>query len=79
MKASILDLRYKMKDVQQALRRNEEVKITYHGKLIGTISSCSHERAVKVANHPFFGMLSSEKAAVDDTMQQLRGGRVNDL
>lgn len=37
MEASIVDLRYKMKDVLQSLDRNENVKIYYHGKLKGII------------------------------------------
>ena len=32
MKASIVDLRYKMKEVLAALKRNETVHILYHGK-----------------------------------------------
>ena len=37
MEASIVDLRYKMKEVLQSLDRNETVKIYYHGKLKGII------------------------------------------
>ena len=32
MKATIVDLRYRMKDVISALKRNEKVYILYHGK-----------------------------------------------
>ena len=37
MKATIVDLRYRMKDVLRALDRREDVSILYHGKLKGTI------------------------------------------
>lgn len=37
MEASIVDLRYKTKDVLQSLERNETVKIYYRGKLKGII------------------------------------------
>ncbi len=32
MKASVLDLRHRMKDILKALDRGEEVTILYHGK-----------------------------------------------
>ena len=32
MKATIVDLRYRMKDILRALERNEDVSILYHGK-----------------------------------------------
>ena len=37
MQASILDLRYRMKEILQALERNETVEILYHGKRKGII------------------------------------------
>ena len=37
MKASVVDLRYRMKDVLKALRRRESVEILYHGKTAGII------------------------------------------
>ncbi len=33
MKASIVDLRYKMKEILRALERRETVTILYHGKV----------------------------------------------
>lgn len=41
MKASIVDLRYKMNDVLKALDRNEQVTILYHGKIKGVIMPTS--------------------------------------
>ena len=78
MEASILDLRYKMKEVLKALERNESVKILYHGKPKGLITP--YHRAVdkKVKQHPFFGMNASDKVSVSDQMEKLRGGRYED-
>ena len=41
MKASIIDLRYRMKDVLRALDRHEKVGIFYYGKLRPSISRSS--------------------------------------
>ena len=38
MKASVVDLRYKMNDILKALDRNEKVAILYHGKNAGRSS-----------------------------------------
>jgi len=57
MEASIVDLRYKVKDVLKALNRNETVKIFYRGKMCGTIIPAQHsKKKQKVEEHPFFGM-----------------------
>lgn len=76
MRASIVDLRYKMKGVLQSLERNEDVKIYYHNRWIGTIvSKIPKQNKKKIKDHPFFGMHSDEKESVDEHMQRLRGGR----
>lgn len=76
MKASIVDLRYKMKSVLQSLARSEDVKIYYHNKWIGTIVPQRAGRKLnKVRNHPFFGMHADVKKSVEEEMETLRGGR----
>lgn len=79
MEASIVDLRYKMKDVLQSLDRNETVKIYYHGKLKGVIHPSKltnkQKKKKKIQEHPFFGMLADEHESVDEIMHQLRGDR----
>jgi hypothetical protein len=77
MEASIVDLRYKMKDVLKALGRHERVKILYHGKVRGTIIPDSKEHKRKVAEHEFFGMKKDMLDSVEDMMGKLRGGRYN--
>lgn len=79
MKASILDLRYRMKDVLRALDRNETVEILYHGKLKGRIIPVRKKTKKRVADHPFFGMNKEERMDVDKQMEKLRGGRYSDL
>ena len=83
MKASVVDLRYKMKDVLGALRRRENVEILYHGKPIGKIVPIDEgKRKVDLSSLPFFGMhrdLGCTKKDVDATMDKLRGGRYRDI
>lgn len=83
MEASIVDLRYKMKDVLQSLDRNESVKIYYHGKLKGIIQPAKTKDKLKnkkrVRDHAFFGILTDESGDVDEIMSQLRGERYHAL
>ena len=76
MKATIVDLRYKMKDILKALDRKEKVAIMYHGKQKGVIIPATETKAkqMPVREHPFFGMLSHD-TDVNEVMAQLRGGR----
>ena len=78
MRATVVDLRYRMKDVLKALERNEEVNILYHGKLKGTIKPAQRPVTLKVRDHVFFNM-SPDERSVDEEMEELRGGRYRDL
>ena len=78
MKATIVDLRYRMKEVLKALERNEEVDILYHGKLKGTIRPARRKAGRKVCDHPFFNM-SPGRRSVQEEMEELRGGRYRAL
>ncbi len=79
MRANIVDLRYRMRDVLNALNRNEEVVILYHGKEKAVIVPIRKKKMRSVKQHPFFGMLSDEKSSVEDIMEKLRGDRYNDI
>ncbi|HVZ81609.1 MAG TPA: type II toxin-antitoxin system Phd/YefM family antitoxin [bacterium] len=79
MKASIVDLRYKMKDVLKALNAREPVSIYYHGKLKGTIVSPGALRKFDSKKHPFFGMRQGEKKSVERTVKELRKTRYHAL
>jgi len=79
MEASVVDLRYKMKDVLAALERREEIKILYHGRVKGTIVPASSPRKIKMTNHPFFGMNKKDSTGVTEIMAAIRKGRTDAL
>ena len=79
MKANIIDLRYKMKNVLKALDRKERVEILYRGKRKGVIIPVHEHSKKSVKEHPLFGSLASDKKPVLDAMEKLRGGRYHDL
>jgi len=79
VKTSIVDLRYKMKNVLKALDRGEKVKILYHGKVKGIIDPQRNKTNKKVKEHVFFGMYKIHKKPVSEEMKDLRGSRTNDI
>lgn len=80
MKATVVDLRYKMHDVLKALDRNEKVTVFYRGKVKGVLIPSGEKKNMKITDHPFFGMSSQvSKKSVLDEMADLRGGRYNDI
>ena len=79
MDATILDLRYRMKDVLQALERRETVRILYHGKVKGTIIPADAKPTRSVKDHPLFGSDRKNKKPVEEVMRELRRGRHHDL
>lgn len=82
MKASVVDLRHKMREVLLALRRNEAVQILYHGKVAGTIVPAKKSGPrLRVEDHPFFGMRREayRGKTVQKVMEELRGGRFRAL
>jgi antitoxin (DNA-binding transcriptional repressor) of toxin-antitoxin stability system len=75
MVASIVDLRYKTKEILRALDRNEEVRILYRGQAKGRIiPDRGKDDKVKVEAHAFFGSSKTDES-VDDVIETLRGGR----
>ena len=79
MKATVLDLRYKMKEVMKALEKREKVTVLYHGKVKGTIVPAGADRAIKVRDHRFFGMIRDEVKSVAQRLDELRGSRFDDI
>lgn len=77
MKASVVDLRYRMAEVLAALDRREKVTVTSHGKVRGTLIPASDSCLIRAAQHPFFGMSRNDDRAVDDIMADLRAGRAD--
>ena len=78
MKATVVDLRYRMNDVLRALERNEEVRILYHGKTKGVLRAETTDTGGRVADHPFFNMRPSSDSVIEQ-MERLRGGRYRAL
>lgn len=78
MKATVVDLRYRMNKVLKALDRNEDVSILYHGKIKGVLTARTHCSGSRVCGHPFFNMRHG-KDSVDAEIGRLRGGRYRDL
>jgi len=74
MKASVVDLRYRMNEILKAIDRNEEVTILYHGKVKGVLKPKISRDRKRISDHPFFNMYSS-KETVHEVMAKLRGDR----
>jgi hypothetical protein len=79
MKATVVDLRYKMNEVLKALDRRENVTLLYHGKIKGTIIPVGGKKTILVKDHPFFNMAQKETKSVSQKMDELRGSRFNDI
>lgn len=80
MKASVVDLRYKMNDVLKALDRNETVTLLYRGKVKGVLTPAHVQKDLKMTDHPFFGMYTqTDPRTVSEVMDELRGDRYRDL
>ena len=79
MKASVVDLRYKMNEVLKALDRRERVTITHHGKVKGIIEPIRRGTIMKVEEHPFFNMAADDNGSVAEQMNKLRGSRYDDI
>ena len=75
MKASIVDLRYRTKEILKALERNESVTVLYHGKVRGVIKPINEKSVVKIENHPFFGMTGKSDETVLGELGRLRKPR----
>jgi hypothetical protein len=75
MKASIVDLRYKTKEILRALERNETVTVLYHGKVRGIIKPAGKKPPASVKDHPFFGMHRDAGESVQDQVERLRKPR----
>jgi hypothetical protein len=77
MDASVLDLRYKMRNVLTALNRREKVRILYHGRVKGEIIPYKGKSTIKTDQHPMFGMLKGVKINPVDLVSKMRRSRYN--
>ena len=68
MEASIVDLRYRMKDVLRAIDRGETVTVTYRGKEKARLvpsSTAAGRIPGKVSDQPFVGMWKDREDMAD--------------
>ena len=79
MKATIVQLRYKMKEVLRALERNESVQVLYRGEVKGTIVPVKRKKKNISKDHPTFGMWADDPRTVKEIMEELRKPRYSDL
>jgi hypothetical protein len=79
MDASILDLRYKMRDVLKALDRRQKVRILYHGRIKGEIFPYRKGNRSKSCEHPMFGMLKGRKGNPSEIVSRMRRSRTDAL
>jgi len=77
MDASVLDLRYKMRNVLSALNRREKVRILYHGKVKGEIIPAKGNGLLKTRQHPLFGMLGNDEGNPGELVKTMRRARTN--
>lgn len=79
MKATAKDLRIHTKEIVEAIRRGEEIILTYRGKTTGKIIPVREEAPVagKKAKDRLFGIWKDNDnvADVNDYIDKLRGGR----
>ncbi len=75
MKASIVDLRYKSKEILEALEQNETVTILDDGNVKGVITPPGQASCRKIEEHPFFGMNAQSGETVREELSRLRNLR----
>ena len=82
MKASVLDLRYRMKDVLQAIDRGETVTVLYRGKEKASILPIANKNEeARAQDQEFFGLWKNrpdlaDPAALVRKLRQPRFGSV---
>jgi antitoxin (DNA-binding transcriptional repressor) of toxin-antitoxin stability system len=83
METSIVDMRYKMKQVIEAVDRGEEVTVLYHGKARARVvpPRGAGEPRPHVKDDPAFGMWADRKEMkdVDAYVRAMRRERYRDL
>jgi prevent-host-death family protein len=78
MQATVVDLRYKTKEVLSAVERKEPVIITYRGKNRYRITEIENHSRKSCRDFDFIGSDTSTEN-VEDVMKKLRGGRYANL
>ena len=71
MKATVVDLRYKMKEVLSALARTEEVTVLHRGQVTGKLVPLGKASPMGVEDHPMFGSSVQDESSVGAVMNDL--------
>ncbi len=81
MKATVLDLRRRTKEIIEALDRGESVTITCRGKEKGTIVPARPKKRRSITESPFFGMWKDNRKVqdVEAFIQRIRRPRYYDI
>lgn len=81
MEASIVDLRYRMKDVLRAIDRGETVTVTYRGKEKARLVPVADRPPVNLRDQPFVGMWKDREDMADPVayIRKLRQPRYGHL
>ena len=77
MKASVMDLRYRTREILRALEANEEITLTHRGTEKGTIipTTSRPSDAESLANHPAVGMWADHQESVPALIARIRQPR----
>ena len=80
MNATLVDLRYRTKDIMRAIERQETVKIFSRGKLKAELVPAGTKAPKKKArmsamDHPLFGSRKDDTEPVQAVVRHLRAGR----
>jgi prevent-host-death family protein len=82
MKATVLDLRYRTKDVLKAVERGETVTVLYRGKEKAAVQPIpTKSRRTKISADAAFGMWKDRKDLrdVEGYVRKLRKSRLDDV
>ncbi|MHC4248228.1 MAG: type II toxin-antitoxin system prevent-host-death family antitoxin [Planctomycetota bacterium] len=81
MKATVVDLRRRTREIIAALDRGESVTITYRGKEKGTIVPKRKRKRMPAADHPAVGMWKDREDLKDPSawVRGIRRSRVHGL
>ncbi len=77
MKASVMDLRYRTKEVLRALEGREEITLTHRGKAKGKIVPADgiHPASPKITDHEAIGMWADHQEPVPALVARIRKPR----
>lgn len=79
VKASVVDLRYNMREVLAAIKRREVVNVEYRNKRIAKIIPDGPGSETDLMNHEFFGSARDTRSSVYDVVRAMRKRRYLDL